>query len=168
MSRHLIKSSISTPVGDLTLLLDSKTILICEFADHDERVTRQIARFYTGDIITEGDCPPKVSETLHAYFGGDIDALDTLETDPLGTPFERSVWKALRKIPAGATDSYGALAKRLKSSPRAVGRANGRNPVGLVHPCHRIIGADGSLTGYAGGLDRKEWLLKHEGAILNL
>jgi len=168
MSRHLTKSSIGTPVGDLTLLLNGETILICEFADHDDRVTRQIARFYADDIITNGNCSLKVAKIIRAYFSGDIDALDKLETDPLGTPFERSVWQALRKIPAGATDSYGALAKRLNSSPRAVGRANGRNPVGLVHPCHRIIGADGSLTGYAGGLDRKEWLLKHEGAILNL
>ncbi len=168
MSRHLVKTNIGTPVGDLTLLLDGETIVICEFADHGERVTRQISRFYADDKIINGDCPPKVATPLQAYFGGDIDALDTLETDPLGTPFERSVWQALRKIPAGATDSYGALAKRLKSSPRAVGRANGRNPVGLVHPCHRIIGADGSLTGYAGGLERKEWLLKHEGATLNL
>jgi len=168
MSRQLVKTSISTPVGDLTLLLDDTIILICEFADHDERVTRQIERFYGENVIVDGDCPPRVANILQAYFDGDLEALDTLQTDPLGTPFERSVWQALRKIPAGATDSYGALAKRLNSSPRAVGRANGRNPVGLVHPCHRIIGADGSLTGYAGGLDRKEWLLKHEGAILNL
>lgn len=168
MSRHLIQASVNTPVGDLTLLLDGNTVLICEFRDHSDRVTRQIERFYSDDTITSGECPQQVSNVLQAYFGGDLDSLDTLDTDPLGTPFERSVWKALRDIPAGATDSYGALAKRLNSSPRAVGRANGRNPVGLIHPCHRIIGADGSLTGYAGGLDRKEWLLKHEGAILNL
>jgi len=168
MPRHLIRATVGTPVGDLTLVLDDTIILICEFSDHDDRVTRQIKRFYTEDIITDGSCPPTVATKLQAYFSGDINALNTLETDPLGTPFERRVWQALRQIPAGATDSYGALAKRLESGPRAVGRANGRNPVGLVHPCHRIIGADGSLTGYAGGLDRKEWLLKHEGAILNL
>lgn len=168
MSRHLTQASVNTPVGDLTLLLDGATVLICEFADHAARVTRQIERFYGNDIITKSDCPAQISGIIEAYFSGDLDALDTLDTDPLGTSFERSVWKALRDIPAGATDSYGALAKRLGSSPRAVGRANGRNPVGLIHPCHRIIGADGSLTGYAGGLDRKEWLLKHEGAILNL
>lgn len=168
MPRQLTKTSVGTPVGDLTLLLDENTVLICEFSDHGERVDRQIKRFYADAPIADGDCPPKVSERLNAYFSGDIDALDAFDTDPLGTPFERSVWKALRDIPAGATNSYGALAKRLNSSPRAVGRANGRNPVGLIHPCHRIIGADGSLTGYAGGLDRKEWLLRHEGAILNL
>jgi len=168
MSRQLNKTSLATPVGDLTLLLDDNTVLICEFSDHSERVDRQIDRFYADAKITTGKCPQLVEKALQAYFGGDIDALDPLDTDPLGTPFERSVWQALRAIPAGATDSYGALAKRLNSSPRAVGRANGRNPVGLIHPCHRIIGADGSLTGYAGGLDRKEWLLKHEGAILNL
>ena len=168
MSRHLIKTSLPTPVGDITLLIDGDTILICEFSDHGDRVVRQIERFYKDDHIVDDDCPQQILEVVQAYFGGDRDALNTLKTDPLGTPFERSVWKALREIPAGTTDSYGALAKRLGSSPRAVGRANGRNPVGLVHPCHRIIGADGSLTGYAGGLDRKEWLLKHEGAILNL
>lgn len=168
MPQHLTQTSLPTPVGEITLLLDGTTVLICEFSDHSNRVTRQIERFYSNDQIVDGDCPRQILEVIQAYFGGDRDALDTLETDPLGTPFERSVWKALRDIPAGTTDSYGALAKRLNSSPRAVGRANGRNPVGLIHPCHRIIGADGSLTGYAGGLDRKEWLLKHEGAILNL
>jgi len=168
MPRHLTQTNLPTPVGDITLLIDDNTVLICEFSDHSDRVAHQIKRFYGEDHIVDGDCPRQIKEVIQAYFGGDRDALDTLKTDPLGTPFERSVWEALRDIPAGTTDSYGALAKRLNSSPRAVGRANGRNPVGLIHPCHRIIGADGSLTGYAGGLDRKEWLLKHEGAILNL
>ncbi len=110
MPRQLTKSNLPTPVGDLTLLLDGDTVLICEFTDHDDRVTRQIDRFYAEAAIIDGDCPQLVEKTLQAYFSGDIDALDRLDTDPLGTPFERSVWKALRDIPAGTTDSYGALA----------------------------------------------------------
>lgn len=168
MPRQLNKTSLSTPAGEITLLLDGYTVLICEFSDHSDRVVRQIDRFYSDDSITSSSCPKQISDVFTSYFSGNLDALNSLKTDPLGTPYERRVWQALRTIPAGATDSYGALAKRLNSSPRAVGRANGRNPVALIHPCHRIIGADGSLIGYAGGLDRKEWLLKHEGAILNL
>lgn len=168
MPRHLNQTALSTPAGEITLLVDKDVVLICEFSDHSDRVARQIERFYGDADITKSKCPPQISDVFSAYFGGDLEALNSLKTDPLGTPYEQSVWKALRNIPAGATDSYGALAKRLNSSPRAVGRANGRNPVALIHPCHRIIGADGSLTGYAGGLDKKEWLLKHEGAILDL
>jgi methylated-DNA-[protein]-cysteine S-methyltransferase len=101
---------------------------------------------------------------LKAYFGGDIDAIDALKTHSLGTPFQAKVWAALRAIPAGETRSYGQIAAQIGSpmAMRAVGLANGANPIGIVVPCHRVIGADGTLTGYGGGLPRKEWLLKHE------
>lgn len=165
---QLTRTEIESPVGGITLVLDGKTIIICEFSDRQERVDRQISQYYPGANLTEGLCPDAIRAAFDAYFAGDRDALDSLDTAPMGTEFERRVWQDLKGIKAGSTDSYGSMAKRLQSSARAVGRANGRNPVGLVHPCHRVIGADGSLTGYAGGLDRKEWLLKHEGAILNL
>jgi methylated-DNA-[protein]-cysteine S-methyltransferase len=95
---------------------------------------------------------------------GHTAVLDSLEVETAGTPFQRTVWHALREIPAGATMSYGALAKRIgrPSAVRAVGLANGANPIGIVVPCHRVVGADGSLTGYGGGLERKRWLLAHE------
>jgi len=168
MSKHLTRTQIPSPIGPIELVLEDDTILICEFADRKARVERQLERFYAKHKVVKGEAPQKIQNAFNAYFEGDRDALDVLKTDPVGTDYERTVWQALRIIPSGTTDSYGALAKRLNSSPRAVGRANGRNPVGLVHPCHRIIGADGSLTGYAGGLDRKEWLLVHEGAIMDL
>ncbi|WP_262693943.1 methylated-DNA--[protein]-cysteine S-methyltransferase [Kordiimonas aquimaris] len=168
MQHPLVRTEIPSPIGPVALVLDGDTVVICEFADRASRVERQLSRFYGGREVITGSAPHEVAEAFKAYFDGDRDALDILKTNPVGTDYERTVWKALRTIPGGTTDSYGALAKRLNSSPRAVGRANGRNPVGLIHPCHRIIGADGSLTGYAGGLERKEWLLVHEGAIMDL
>lgn len=98
---------------------------------------------------------------LAAYFSGNIpDTLPPL--DPVGTPFERRVWAALLDIPYGETRSYAWLAARLATSPRAIGGAVGRNPLSILIPCHRVLGANGSLTGYAGGIERKQWLLDWE------
>jgi len=104
------------------------------------------------------------TSALRAYFDGQLGAIDRLVTDGEGTEFQRRVWRALRKIPAGTTCSYGELARRVgaPSASRAVGAANGANPIGLVVPCHRVIGSDGTLVGYGGGLERKRWLLAHE------
>ena len=106
---------------------------------------------------------PDAVEQLELYFLGDLEHFD-LELEPRGSPFQRQVWKALSRIPFGQTRTYGELAREVGSVARAVGTANGANPIALVLPCHRVIGQDGSLTGYAGGLERKEWLLRHEGA----
>lgn len=108
--------------------------------------------------------PREIASALAAYFAGQLEALDALEVDPEGTEFQRKVWAALRTIPAGRTWSYAQLARAVgrPSATRAVGAANGRNPVALVIPCHRVIASDGTLGGYAGGLDRKRWLLRHE------
>ena len=104
---------------------------------------------------------------LTAYFAGEIGALDTLSVATGGTDFQRCVWAALRTIPTGETVSYGELARRIGNpkAVRAVGMANGANPIGIVVPCHRVIGSDGGLGGYGGGVERKAWLLKHEGAL---
>jgi methylated-DNA-[protein]-cysteine S-methyltransferase len=101
---------------------------------------------------------------LRNYFAGELDAIDHLPVKTAGTLFQRAVWSALREIPLGSTESYGKLAQRIgrPNAVRAVGLANGSNPIGVVVPCHRVIGADGSLTGYGGGMDRKRWLLRHE------
>ena len=109
--------------------------------------------------------PLGYSTRIKAYFDGDLTALDSIAVKPDGTPFQQLVWKALLDIPAGRTDTYGGLAQRIgrPSAVRAVGLANGQNPISLVIPCHRVIGANGKLTGYGGGLDRKQWLLEHEG-----
>ena len=108
------------------------------------------------------------SDRISAYFDGDVQALETLPVTPPGTPFQQEVWKTLRKVGPGRTVSYGELAKRVgrPDASRAVGMANARNPVALIIPCHRVIGSNGKLTGYAYGLDRKRWLLRHEGALL--
>ncbi|MFN2546425.1 MAG: methylated-DNA--[protein]-cysteine S-methyltransferase [Myxococcales bacterium] len=103
-----------------------------------------------------------VSDAVRAYFSGDLHALERIEVDPEGTPFQKNVWSLLREIPVGETRTYGQLAKRLGSSARAVGSANRTNPIALVIPCHRVIAADGTLCGYASGLHRKRWLLQHE------
>jgi len=168
MPVNLLLCSVDSPIGQITLALEANNIVICEFADHEARVAKQLGQYYAGAIIKKGDPPAAISGAFKRYFDGDRDALNNLASTPIGTIFEQTVWHALKNIPAGATSSYGAIAKSLGSSPRAVGRANGRNPVCLLYPCHRVIGADGSLTGYAGGLARKEWLLKHEGALLAL
>ncbi len=104
---------------------------------------------------------------LAAWFAGERTGFD-LPLRPRGTPFQRDVWEALREIPYGETRSYGQIAARLRapSAVRAVGAANGRNPLAIIVPCHRVIGASGALTGYAGGLERKRWLLAHEREVL--
>ena len=104
---------------------------------------------------------------MRAYFKGDIAAIDTLPVETTGTQFQRSIWQALRKIPRGTTITYAELAKRIDKPKaiRAAGLANGQNPISIVVPCHRVIGSNGTLTGYGGGLPRKKWLLEHEGAM---
>jgi methylated-DNA-[protein]-cysteine S-methyltransferase len=101
---------------------------------------------------------------MDAYFRGELRAIDGLRVETRGTPFQRAVWTALREIPCGTTVSYSDLARRIErpSAVRAVGLANGANPVAIVVPCHRVVGAGGALTGYGGGLSRKRWLLAHE------
>ena len=107
---------------------------------------------------------------LRAYFAGDLHALDRLSVDPIGTTFQRRVWTALRTVKAGLTVSYADIANAIgaPTSTRAVGAANGANPIAIVVPCHRIIGSGGSLVGYGGGLERKRWLLEHEGVLLRM
>jgi O-6-methylguanine DNA methyltransferase len=109
-----------------------------------------------------------VRDAIAAYFAGDLTALDRVPVKTNGTTFQKDVWSALRSIPAGETVSYGALAARIgrPRAVRAVGLANGRNPVGVIVPCHRVIGANGTLTGYAGGVERKRALLAHEGVMV--
>lgn len=104
---------------------------------------------------------------LERYFAGEKPSPSELDLAPQGTPFQRAVWSLLCELPYGQLTSYGELARRLGASPRAVGSAVGRNPISIIIPCHRVISASGELTGYAGGLERKRWLLEHEGAIID-
>src|SRR5688500_16265974 len=125
---------------------------------------------YAAHSLANGDVPREIRDALTAYFDGELAAIDRIPVEAIGSEFQQRVWAELRKIPVGTTTSYGALAKKLgkPGASRAVGLANGSNPIGVVVPCHRVIGADGTLTGYGGGLPRKQWLLEHEGAIRQL
>lgn len=164
---RLKSDRIKTATGTMLVLVDEDGCLrSVDWEDHQDRMERLLTRQYGDSIVRMPGRTPSVRAAIEAYFGGDLDALDTLEVATNGTPFQREVWAALRTIPAGETLSYGALAQRIgrPSAVRAVGLANGSNPIGVVVPCHRVIGADGTLTGYGGGMDRKRWLLTHEGA----
>ena len=159
---------ISSPLGRLLVVLEGEVVVGLDFADGAERLARLLANQHSPQGWTEVPAAPHVQRALDAYFEGDLIALDPLPVRLGGTEFQRRVWHALREIPAGSVTSYGALARQIGASnaSRAVGLANGSNPVALLLPCHRVIGANGTLTGYAGGLARKEWLLRHEGALL--
>lgn len=158
---------VATPVGEVLLVTDEEgAVRALDFADYEARMTRLLARHAPGAVVTGGRAPEAVRGAVERYFRGDLRALDGLKVTTGGTDFQRMVWRALRAIPAGETRTYGQLAAAI-GSPRAVraaGLANGQNPVAVIVPCHRVIGANGALTGYAGGLERKRWLLVHEAA----
>lgn len=156
---------IPSPVGEVLVVVDADgAVRALDFHDFEERMRRLLRRHYGEVALTPGRAPEAVREAVRAYFSGDLSALDGVEVRTGGTDFQRSVWKALRDIPAGETRSYGQLAAAIGApkAVRAVGLANGANPVGVIVPCHRVIGSSGKLTGYAGGLERKRWLLAHE------
>jgi methylated-DNA-[protein]-cysteine S-methyltransferase len=164
-----VKSVVPSPIGPMLAITDEHEHLrALEWEDHEPRMHRLLRLHYgaAGVTLSDGDAPRAIEHALDAYFEGDLAAIEALPVATGGTPFQRSVWAALRAIPAGETLSYGALAARIArpAAVRAVGLANGANPVGVVVPCHRVIGADASLTGYAGGIERKRWLLTHERA----
>lgn len=137
------------------------------FADYQPSQVRWLERRFGAITFQPAPNPIGIITALTAYFDGDLTAFDRIELDAGGTPFRARVWSELRKVPAGRTVSYGELAMKIGSpgAVRAVGAANGGNPISIVVPCHRVIGSDGRLVGYGGGLDRKRWLLRHEGAF---
>ena len=154
-----------SPLGTLLLVFDGPALVALEFADHEPRMMQLLRRYHGADVQLEsGTAGPAIRAALAAYFEGDPAALDALAVRTGGSAFQQRVWAALRAIPYGTTTSYGRLAAQLgvPSASRAVGLANGANPVSIVVPCHRVIGSDGKLTGYGGGLERKAWLLRHE------
>jgi methylated-DNA-[protein]-cysteine S-methyltransferase len=156
-----------TPIGDLLIVADDEGNLRATFwTDHEQDLQRMLRRHYPGtpvELLPERN-PHGLTDAIARYFAGELHAIDALPVMTAGTPFQREVWSALREIPCGTTTSYGQLAARLgrPAAVRAVGLANGANPIGVVVPCHRVIGANGSLTGYGGGIERKRWLLDHE------
>jgi methylated-DNA-[protein]-cysteine S-methyltransferase len=160
---------LETPIGVALLVTDADGILrALDWQDYEPRM-KELLRLQYGAVALKGARAPKdIRAALSGYFKGDLDRLSTIKWRVAGTPFQHKVWNALPKIRAGTTMSYGALAAKLEvpNAMRAVGHANGSNPISVVVPCHRVIGADGSLTGYGGGLERKRWLLQHEGVVL--
>lgn len=160
-------TTLRSPLGDVTAASQGDRLCAFGFTEHWPRLRRALARRF-GDFDTTPTAAAPLQTRLDAYFAGELQAFDDLTVDPGGTAFQAAVWSALRTIPPGATKSYGELARQVgaPTAVRAVGAANGANPIWLIIPCHRAIGADGSLTGYAGGLARKRWLLEHEGARL--
>jgi methylated-DNA-[protein]-cysteine S-methyltransferase len=157
---------LKTPIGLALLVTDDDGVLrALDWEDYEKRM-RELLRLQCGAVeLKEAKAPAAMKNSLSAYFKGDLDRLGDIEWRVAGTPFQRQVWNALPKIRAGSTMSYGALAAKLGSprAMRAVGHANGSNPISVVLPCHRLIGANGSLVKYGGGLERKRWLLRHEG-----
>ncbi|MEI7933003.1 MAG: methylated-DNA--[protein]-cysteine S-methyltransferase [Alphaproteobacteria bacterium] len=160
---------LKSPVGEVLLVTgEAGAIRALDFGDYEARMARLWKRYY-GESPPAFAVAPKATaarKAVEAYFEGELAAIEALSTETGGTMFQREVWKALRDIPRGKTETYGELAERIgrAKAVRAVGLANGANPVGIVVPCHRVIGANGTLTGYGGGIERKRWLLQHEGA----
>ncbi len=163
-------TSIESPVGPLTIAAHDGHVCLLHFGRETAGIRRRLASWYPGLVLEHRPDPAGAVTALDQYFHGRITALDDVPVELNGTPFQRQVWMALRRIRAGATASYAGLARTIgmPSSVRAVGAANGANPVALIVPCHRVIGSNGSLTGYGGGLDRKRWLLQHEGVTVGL
>jgi methylated-DNA-[protein]-cysteine S-methyltransferase len=164
---RLLMDSIATPIGKLQVLsgLDGN-LRVVDWTDHEARMLRLLRLHYGegGFQLEPARNPSSLSDALNAYFAGRLDAINDLPVKTGGTPFQRQVWRGLRSIPCGTTVSYTRLAANIgrPTATRAVGLANGANPVSLVLPCHRVIGANGTLTGYGGGNERKRWLLSHE------
>jgi methylated-DNA-[protein]-cysteine S-methyltransferase len=163
---------IPTPLGDVWAVVDDAGALIqLDFeggrnAPADRRALTRLYRSRDVELMWDSEALRRVGDALRAYFRGDTGEFE-LEVAPAGSTFQRKVWRELCRIPSGQTISYGELARRVGSpgAARAVGRANATNPVSIVVPCHRVIGTNGTLTGYGGGMERKEALLRHEGAL---
>jgi methylated-DNA-[protein]-cysteine S-methyltransferase len=160
----VIESELKSPVGAMLLVTRGDTLLSLDFEGFEPRFRTLLDRRVAPADRRAGVPSKVVQEALQAYFDGDGALVEKLATDPGGTDFQRKVWAALRTIPSGETRTYGEIARQIgrPTASRAVGAANGQNPIAIVVPCHRVIGEDGALTGYAGGLERKKWLLQHE------
>jgi methylated-DNA-[protein]-cysteine S-methyltransferase len=164
----LFAETFATPLGAMLLLTDEAgSVCAADWEDFADRMQLLLRRQLGAVRLELRSEASSARAAIEAYFDGDLGAVDALAVRTGGTAFQREVWAALRTIPTGETTTYGRLAVRLgrPKAVRAVGAANGANPVSVIVPCHRVIGADATLTGYGGGLERKRWLLRHEGVI---
>ena len=164
----LHRATIVTPIGDMLALASDSALCALEFNGprRHGRLEARLRRWFPAHTIDEADAPVlnRTRDWLARYFDGSAADITGFPLEMYGAPFEQRVWAALRQIPPGGTCSYGSIARALGSAgaSRAVGMANGANPISIIVPCHRVIGSNGTLTGYGGGLDRKTWLLNHE------
>lgn len=161
---------VDSPVGQMLVVTDARGVVhALDFADYEPRMRRLMRLRHGVSDLSEGRQAGPVRAALAAYFDGDATALDGLPLETGGTAFQQAVWQALRAIPHGQTRTYGQLAETIgrPTAVRPVGLANGANAIAVIVPCHRVIGRDGTLTGYAGGLERKQWLLRHESRTLD-
>jgi len=156
------------PIGEIQILVKEASLVFLDFADNTDRIEKLMGKRYGAFEIVESENPAMMFERLDRYFSGDWRAFDGLDVDTGGTDFQKSVWKGLRAIPAGQSITYDQLARDIGNPKaiRAAASANANNPVSIVIPCHRVIGKNGAMRGYAGGIERKVWLLRHEGALI--
>jgi methylated-DNA-[protein]-cysteine S-methyltransferase len=164
----LYQDEFLSPVGIVYVISDGTNLRAVDFEGYEPRLHRLLTRHYGHYTLHSKRNSGGAVSRLAEYFAGDLQAISRLTVATNGTPFQQQVWTALRNIPAGETVTYATIAERIGSPKacRAVGLANGSNPIGIVVPCHRVIGANNGLTGYGGGLERKQWLLDHEGVNL--
>ena len=163
-------ATLASPIGPLTLAARDERVCLLHFGPETRAIRTWLTRWYPDHDIAKDAVPAGAATALASYFRGDVHVLDRIAVEMNGTPFQRRVWEALRRVRAGTTVAYSDIARTIRApaAVRAVGAANGANPVAVIVPCHRIIGSTGTLTGYGGGLERKEWLLRHEGVRTSL
>ncbi len=168
---ELLIDRFASPIGTIVLVADGESLCSLDFEDYYEsRLLKYLQKNYAGFELKPVQNPLGIRQHLEDYFAGNLHSLDNIPVNVMGTPFQQTVWLGLRYIPLGRTCTYGELATQIghPNAIRAVGAANGQNPIAIILPCHRVIGANGTLTGYAGGLERKRWLLEHESGKIAL
>ena len=169
MTHALLYDEITSPIGKVLIATLDDQLVALDFADYTERMHQLLMRRFGPFTLTRKRNPAGIATQVRQYFDGDLHAFDNVPFAMHGSPFQERAWQALRTIPPGTVATYAEQATRIGApkAARAVGHANGQNPIAIAIPCHRVIGANRSLTGYAGGLDRKRWLLAHEGVSIS-
>lgn len=168
MTHSLLYDEISSPIGIVLVAIFQDQLIALDFADYVERMHQLLKRRIGTFTLTKKRNPAGIATPVRQYFDGDLHAFDQVPLALHGSTFQERAWQALRTIRPGQIATYGEQAIKIGApkAARAVGHANGQNPIAIAIPCHRVIGNNRSLTGYAGGLDRKRWLLSHEGVSI--
>jgi methylated-DNA-[protein]-cysteine S-methyltransferase len=164
----MVRVRLGTPIGELTAFVRGGALVALDLPETPGPAAPGLPGRFPGEVLEDARDAIDLGARFRAYLAGDLAAIDAIVVDPGGTPFQRAVWAELRRIPAGCTRSYAEMARTIgaPTAVRAVGAANGANPIAILIPCHRVVASDGGLGGYGGGLARKRWLLEHERAAL--